>query len=147
MKTCRACGQEKPFDQFNWRNKAKSKRSPTCRNCMRLYIRKHYENNTAYYIAKARQRRKAYREATYKLLFEYLSLHPCVDCAETDPTVLEFDHIKQETKSSCISEMIRGQRPWRIILKEIAKCEVRCANCHRRRTARQRGYYLYLAEA
>src|SRR5437868_3406592 len=106
MKTCGACGKEKPEDQFNWRNKAKGKRSPTCRDCMRLYIRTHYENNTAYYIAKARRRRKAYREATYKLLFEYFSLHPCVDCGEIDPAVLEFDHIKQETKTSCISEMI-----------------------------------------
>jgi L-lysine 2,3-aminomutase len=60
---------------------------------------------------------------------------------------LEFDHINQETKMSCISEMIRDQRPWRVILKEIAKCEVRCANCHRRRTAKQRGYYLYLAKS
>jgi hypothetical protein len=43
MKTCRACGQEKSEDQFNWRDKAKGKRCPTCRDCMRIYIRQHYQ--------------------------------------------------------------------------------------------------------
>jgi hypothetical protein len=30
-------------------------------------------------------------------------------------------------------------RSWQSILDEMAKCEVVCANCHRRRTARRRG--------
>jgi hypothetical protein len=98
MKTCRACGQEKPQDEFNWRNKVKGKRNPTCRECMKLYIRKHYENNVPYYVEKAMRRKRVYKEQTYKLLFEYFRLHPCIDCGESDPIVLEFDHINQETK-------------------------------------------------
>ena len=43
--------------------------------------------------------------------------------------------------------MVSSILSWDTIMKEVAKCEVRCANCHRRRTAKQRGYYLYLAEA
>lgn len=30
------------------------------------------------------------------------------------------------------------------VLEEIAKCEVRCANCHRRATAARGGYHMYL---
>ena len=32
------------------------------------------------------------------------------------------------------------------ILKEIEKCDIRCANCHRRRTAKQLGYAKYLLQ-
>ncbi len=50
--------------------------------------------------------------------------------------VLEFDHLKD--KAFNIGASLSG-RSWASILDEIAKCEVVCANCHRRRTARRRG--------
>jgi len=31
--------------------------------------------------------------------------------------------------------------PWASVLKEIDKCVVRCANCHAKKTAREREYY------
>ena len=144
MKVCHACGKEKPLDQFNWKDKAKQRRSPTCRECMRQYIQTHYRNNVDYYIKKARRRKKAYIEATYKKITEYLLAHPCVDCGEADPIVLEFDHIEKETKTAEVSKMFQLQRRWDIIMKEIEKCEVRCANCHRRRTAKQQGWHRYI---
>ncbi len=66
---------------------------------------------------------------------EYLEAHPCVDCGEADPVVLDFDHVR-DIKHAAISAMVRDRRSMKSIWAEIAKCEVRCANCHRRKTAR-----------
>jgi hypothetical protein len=60
-----------------------------------------------------------------------------VDCGETDPDVLDFDHVRGK-KVCGISRMVgRGYRLWRI-KAEIDKCEVRCANDHRRITKKRR---------
>jgi 5-methylcytosine-specific restriction endonuclease McrA len=69
-------------------------------------------------------------------LIEYFRLNPCADCGEPDPIVLEFDHLRD--KSFAIGPAL-SQRNWNSILDEIEKCEVVCANCHRRRTAQRRG--------
>ena len=56
--------------------------------------------------------------------------HPCVDCGEDNILILEFDHVRgKKTFGVCVM----GNRIFTIetIQKEIDKCEVRCANCHR----------------
>jgi L-lysine 2,3-aminomutase len=67
---------------------------------------------------------------------QYLLEHPCVDCGNDDPVVLEFDHLRDKTYD--ISRLMSGW-PWSTILAEIEKCEVVCANCHRRRTYARAG--------
>jgi hypothetical protein len=37
--------------------------------------------------------------------------------------------------------MMNDGRRWESILQEIQKCTVRCANCHRRRTATQQRWW------
>lgn len=66
-------------------------------------------------------------------LFAYLAAHPCVDCGETDLLVLEFDHVKK--KSFCVASLM--SHSWKGIYREIKKCDVVCANDHRRRTAKR----------
>ena len=70
-------------------------------------------------------------------MFEYLSTKKCIDCGEKDPVVLEFDHINPENKFRDVSRMMSGHCSWESLLKEIEKCEIRCANCHRRKTYTQ----------
>jgi hypothetical protein len=77
-----------------------------------------------------RTSRKAYL-AKKRFVSDYLSTHPCVDCGEKDPIVLEFDHVRG-TKKTTVTRMSMNQ-----MRVEIQKCEVRCANCHRRRHARE----------
>jgi hypothetical protein len=56
----------------------------------------------------------------------------CVDCGITNHIILDFDHL--QNKKYNISRMIHDGFSWEAIKKEIAKCEVVCANCHRIRT-------------
>lgn len=78
-------------------------------------------------------------QSTRKKVYEYLLNHPCTDCGEVDPVVLEFDHLDPTIKEYNISNMMSYS--WSSIEKEISKCQVVCANCHRRRTAKTYNWY------
>lgn len=84
---------------------------------------------------------KRHRIKIRKLLFEFLSQRSCVDCGETDPIVLEFDHQDAKSKFKTIAQMLSGHYSWQSVEKEIRKCDVRCANCHRRKTHVQLQYW------
>ena len=56
---------------------------------------------------------------------KYLSAHPCVDCGESDPIVLCFDHRDQTKKKRLVNTL-------HSLKYEAPKCDVRCANCHMR---------------
>lgn len=72
-------------------------------------------------------------------VIKYLLEHPCVDCGEKDIVVLDFDHISE--KKPTINYMLARAFSIKKIDEEIKKCEVRCANCHQRKTALQLGFY------
>ena len=115
--------------------KAKSQRDTFCRPCRSAYGKEHYAANRARYIEQARIQKERLRLERTQFLLEYFKTHPCLDCGERDPVVLEFDHLRD--KLFDISAALI-QRRWSAVLTEMAKCEVVCANCHRRRTARRR---------
>ena len=133
---CGRCGEEKPVDDFNWRRKERGQRDNLCRPCRKAYHREHYLANKKTYVDQARTRKQTLARERTGFLLEYFVEHPCVDCGETDPVVLEFDHLRD--KAFDIGQAL-PYRAWATILEEIAKCEVVCANCHRRRTARRAG--------
>lgn len=110
------------------------------------YARKHYELNTAAYKAKARILNAKNRLRNRRFVDDYLRSHPCVDCGEADIDVLEFAHVRG-VKVDTISSMLRGTPSIKRIAEEIAKCEVRCANCHRRRTLKEMRLKAALARA
>jgi hypothetical protein len=59
-----------------------------------------------------------------------------VDCGETDIIVLQFDHVRGK-KTNAVSKLVSMGYGLDTIKEEINKCEVRCANCHTRRTYKQ----------
>jgi hypothetical protein len=133
---CYSCGGVKRAEEFAWRRKARNQRDSFCRGCRRAYKRGHYLANRARYIDRARAQKRRLADERTRYLLEFFVAHPCVDCGERDPVVLEFDHLRD--KEFDIGREL-SRRSWHSILEEMAKCDVVCANCHRRRTARRRG--------
>lgn len=138
MRECIRCKEQKPLSEFNFKIKAKNLRQAHCKDCSRLYVQGHYNKNKQYYLDKARVRNQRIRKIVKKFLWEYLSTNSCVDCGEKDPIVLEFDHIRDKLFN--VSVMARN-KTLIDVQNEVAKCEVRCANCHRRKTAKQFGWH------
>lgn len=131
LKWCGYCAQDLPLHEYaRHRQGTQSK----CRACQRSYSRDHYRQNRAAYIARVRVRNRALLEANMARVVTYLRDHPCVDCGEINPVVLQFDHVRG-TKAANVAQLIRDTVSWGRIEDEIRKCEVRCVNCHFRRTA------------
>ncbi len=136
-KVCTRCRLRKPASNFAWHRKARGQRDTYCQPCRAAYKREHYEANRERYIANAHRRKQAIALERAALLIEFFREQPCVNCGESDPMVLEFDHLAD--KRFNIAKGLRTHS-WRAVLDEIAKCEVVCANCHRRRTAHRGGF-------
>lgn len=139
-KTCARCKTDKPWDQFDKRPNGKP--VAYCKPCRKEYAREHYANRSDEYKSRERQRKFALRAQVWNYLLD----HPCVDCGEDDPMVLEFDHRDPSLKEYNVSKMVSARIPWDRIIVEINKCDVRCSNCHKRRTAKQFGWYDKLVE-
>ena len=122
MPICSKCRISKAVNDFHFKSKKRNIRHCCCRICYNDHCR---EKN------KIRMREK--RRRIRNFLRQYLAEHPCVDCKESDVLVLQFDHVRGE-KNMDISRMKRQMASNAKLLEEIAKCEVRCANCHQRKT-------------
>lgn len=60
---------------------------------------------------------------------------PCADCGLYEPAIMDFDHVPERgPKLFNISVGVRGLAT---LEAELAKCDVVCPNCHRRRTIRR----------
>jgi hypothetical protein len=101
----------------------------------------HYNSNKEYYLSKSKKRNKKLRDEVNDFLRKHLLRHPCIDCGESDIVVLEFDHKGIIPKLKAVSQLKNYQVPIYKIKEEIEKCEIRCANCHRRKTAKQFRWY------
>ena len=137
--TCSTCGLVKPATEFALKNKERGTRSTKCRSCQAAYSREHYRRNRLTYLERTASQRRLNREECRQQVYNYLSEHPCVECGESDPIVLEFDHRDPSKKRASISRLM-SHVTWAALQREMAWCDVRCANCHRRRTAEQFGW-------
>ncbi len=145
MKICSQCYLEKPEDQFFVQNKAKSTLHTECKLCYKrhraLYSAEHYRKYKEQYIARAKLRQQRIRLELRALIAGYLGSRRCEECGEDDLRVLDFDHIDRKNKRFNIAKAVSQGYSWKTIRKEIDKCRVLCANCHRKHTAAQFNWY------
>lgn len=139
LKRCSTCRLRKPLEDFNRRSTSPDGRQWNCRDCNRRW----HELNRERHNAMIHARTERLRRERAALILEYLRGHPCVDCGETDPIVLEFDHLRDKIMD--VTSLAKAGHSWQAVLDEIAKCEVVCANCHRRRTAMRSRSFRYVA--
>lgn len=144
-KLCSRCKETKPIDNFPRNRKRKDGRGTYCSSCMAEYGSTYYQRTKERHNPARAQRRRDQRELVLANLVDYLSSHPCVDCGENDVVVLEFDHLGDKVMN--VSDMVRKAYAWSSILAEIEKCEVVCANDHRRRTSKTFGWARALGQS
>lgn len=112
-KRCSGCEQFLHWSAFCKRAKSKDGLHSRCLECDRKAVASSYRRNIAH-------------------LWRYLESHPCVECGEDNPLLLEFDHLRDKkfTVSHCTSRSLES------LEREIAKCQVLCHQCHRIKTIR-----------
>lgn len=132
---CSKCGLLKDESCFYRRSRVASGRNGVCGECLRTYGKAWYEKNRESRRAGLAGHTKRRWQENRRLVFEYLSGRSCMDCGERDVVVFEFDHVRGE-KTASVGFMVQ-RFSWAKIQAEIAKCDVVCANCHRRRTAKK----------
>ncbi len=104
----------------------------------REYVKKKARDWRKAHPNRKRNRDGERRAIAKRFVQEYLRTHPCVDCGESDPACLDFDHRNPKKKKYCIGAgWASGILP-KSLLKEMRKCDVRCCNCHRKKHARER---------
>jgi transposase-like protein len=131
LRRCGRCGHDLPIESFNrlgdgfqwW-----------CRSCFAAYFRARGDVHRN----QSRAAKRARQEALRAHILDYLRDRSCRDCGESDPIVLEFDHVAEKTAG--VSALLTATATVAAIDAEMARCEVVCANCHRRRTARRGGW-------
>lgn len=134
VKRCSLCMQVKPRDAFGVHRGRKDGLQSRCKACRSQVARDWYRENAATQHERTSRNRRRVRAEFKQWKAEYVKTHPCVDCGESDPVVLEFDHVAG-AKSFAIAQGVTAGYRMERLLHEVEKCEVRCANCHRRRHA------------
>ena len=136
MKICKNCNL--PKIDFRKSKKYIDGLDVYCKECRRMADKKTYNTNITKNRKAGLESKNKVRERNRQFISDYLIGKSCIDCGESDPIVLEFDHF--ENKKDIICEIIQNCSIEKIEA-EIKKCNIRCANCHRRKTAIELGYY------
>lgn len=139
-KNCNHCGKYKDEEDFNWKFKSLGVRHNTCRDCIHGFNKTYFEGPAKErHLEQVRGRKEEARRVAREFVYDYLLSHPCEECGESDVRVLEFHHIGD--KDMAVGAMVSGGYSIERIMAEISRCKVYCANCHRKITVEEGGWF------
>jgi hypothetical protein len=93
VKICTKCKETKSIDSFSKKGRGLQ---ATCRPCQSIIAKERYRKNRDSDIRRSVRNKRLRTLRNIEKMSEYLRSHPCVDCGESDPIVLEFDHIRDK---------------------------------------------------
>jgi hypothetical protein len=91
-KICAKCGLPKDESEFTWSIRGIKKHS-SCNSCCGEQRMDYYQRNKEKELTYKWDRQLRKREEARVFVEEYKKLHPCVDCSNSDPDSLTFDHV------------------------------------------------------
>lgn len=137
MKKCNKCSETKSLNEFHKNSAKPDGVQSACKRCRKKENAVYYTNTVEQHYESRTRFRKKTLNSNRELVMGYLLTHPCVDCGTDDWRVLQFDHVG-DNKLFNIAEQMQSASSEKM-LAEIAKCEVRCANCHQIVTSERLG--------
>jgi hypothetical protein len=123
---CTQCGHIKPEDQFKSRYPRRQTLTKWCQTCRQSLARSEINPTTT--KGKCRVRWE-----------EWKAKNPCVVCGETDPQLIEADHLRDKVHACSASSYWAWNGGVPALEKEIAKCQSLCCWCHRLKSGQERG--------
>ncbi len=136
MRLCPKCQQHRQLSEFGIDAKRKDGLQSWCRECNRVAARALYRKKTDVYKANSRKHRSKLRDELRVTLARIKEKYGCFFCKEKEQCVLEFHHMDQRKDAGgrAVSHSVtRGRGAF---IKEVNKCVVLCANCHKKVHAR-----------
>lgn len=129
MKTkyCSECQVEKDISFFHIRSSVKGTFQNYCKDCRKIRDARIWQDNKY----GKREKVKNWKEDSRRKYQEYKRNLSCKICGETSEECLDFHHLDPKEKDLAVSALI-NRSSWEVILSEIEKCIVLCANCHRK---------------
>ena len=92
------------------------------------YARELYKTNKKLAVKRVAKRKKEIK----KWFEDYKKSLKCIQCGENHPATLDFHHKNSQNKEESITFLVCNGYSLDAIKKELEKCEVLCANCHRK---------------
>ena len=123
MKTCIRCKKEKPEEEFGWHNKSIGRRRTVCRVCRNKDAKSWRKQAASVINKKVKDRYKAKKSYWIERMGG-----KCSDCGVSYPDpVYDLHHLDPSEKEGPVCFTKSDAK----IEKEIKKCVLLCANCHR----------------
>jgi hypothetical protein len=125
LKYCYKCTKNKDINDFAISTKRKDGRQSLCKACKKSYDKIYFKINH-----KAQYNRNKQNTINNRILVNSYKVNGCKYCNEKDVCCLDFHHRNSKDKILEVSNMLLYSA--KKIIAEIKKCDVVCANCHRK---------------